>query len=92
MKGQRKPAAPTPKPSPVHPSPFTIDERDAIDRARTRLRGYITLLDSVVSDDMHDEPDVTEALDVLITDMRAAINAIDETFQAADERAQGGAR
>ena len=52
---------------------FTIEERDTLSAARTRLRTSLTLLSR-------------------LTLMRDALNTIDMTFAAADERDKGGAR
>lgn len=83
---------------------FTVDERDAINHARARLRGCITILSQLLEGDdawpldadtscrIDDRTrDDVEAYGVLLEDLRDGINTIDTTFEEADVRA-GGAR
>lgn len=65
---------------------LTLDQRDAVDLAKSRLRGCVTLLFRAVDHhnfQTHDTED-HEAIGCLIDDMRAAIETIDDTFKAAD--------
>jgi hypothetical protein len=69
---------------------LTIDERDRIDAAKTRIRALAILLSALNDEDGNllerSTDDLALALDVLVEMLRDASAAIDETFHAADAR------
>ncbi|MEP7308213.1 MAG: hypothetical protein ABJA98_22135 [Acidobacteriota bacterium] len=74
---------------------LTTEERDAINLAKSRLRGCVALL-ALVDEHPDDESMVDgepiNAMGVLIDDMRDAVNVLYDTFEGADAREKGGAR
>jgi hypothetical protein len=65
---------------------LTIAERDAIDGAKSRLRGYLALMASFIEAEFAN--DGCEALEVLHESMVDAVRTIDTTFAAADKLAE----
>jgi hypothetical protein len=83
-----RPAAET---SPINMS-LTVDQRDAIDAAQQRIRGCVTILDRLRLDADASETfqayDTGGALELLVDTMHAALDRVDQIFEAND-RASG---
>ncbi|MEP7307637.1 MAG: hypothetical protein ABJA98_19210 [Acidobacteriota bacterium] len=74
---------------------FTLEERDAINLAKERLRGCTSILARLIdgNDDYPtSEEEDTAAYGVLVDDMKEAIRVLYDTFEAADARQKGGVR
>lgn len=88
---------PAREPQPVAPQPemnvsLSIDERDAIDRAKGRIRRFSALITSysyVCKDGLSTDDDAEDAIGELTELMYEAALEIDEAFTSADFRAQG---
>jgi hypothetical protein len=65
---------------------LNIGERDAVDAAKTRLRGCIRLLDDLVERTDFASPDAVDGYDVIIDNMRDAVETLDCVFETADAR------
>ncbi len=71
-------------PTPAMNVQLTLDERDAIDQALNRLRGFVGLFR--LFDDADVETEQHFALETIRLGLRDAIVAIDEQLHTADER------
>lgn len=89
-----KPRTAAPEPIPSRPMnvELTVDERDAIDRHKTRMRASLKILEHLSyydecrpwEDDVDDE-----AIHQVIEDAQEACRQLDAVFVAADERHDG---
>ncbi|MEP7307317.1 MAG: hypothetical protein ABJA98_17550 [Acidobacteriota bacterium] len=71
---------------------LTTEERDAINMAKSRLRGCVALLaliDEHPDDESMVDGEPVNAMGVLIDDMREAVSVLYDTFKAADDRERG---
>lgn len=72
--------------SPLSTTQLRVDERDAVDSVRERLRGAAHLLDVLVEDTDLNTVDAPYAFALLVGDLRSISNELDRVFEAVDDR------